>query len=415
MASEMSGLYLGIDIDAQYTMLSFYQQNMTEPQTISTVMGSESYQIPTILAKKRGIGQWYFGREATLRIKSGEALCVEKLFESAYKNEEVFVEHEKYFARDLLAIFIKRIFSMAGSIHASLPLAKVVVCVDGISTDYIELFGDIFQKIGIEKEKILLIDRKESFYYYALSQSQETFLHDVVMFDYTKKNLQGFRLHRNLQSTPQVITIEESDLLELKDNKDEEFLEKAKTFFAGRVVSAVYLIGDGFDGDWMKTSLQFLCHTRKVFLGKNLYSKGACYAGFCKDNKDKWPFVYMGDNELKVNLYLKVLIRNEMQFFTLLNAGESWFEQTGECEVILDGSPEIEVWIQEPDSREAHVQLLEMTDMTDLANRPPRTTRLRISAHPLSDKSIQIQIRDLGFGEIVPPSNKVWEHIVCIE
>ena len=48
MEQQKAGLYLGIDISDKYTMLSIYQQHMTEPQTISTIMGSESYQIPKV-------------------------------------------------------------------------------------------------------------------------------------------------------------------------------------------------------------------------------------------------------------------------------------------------------------------------------------------------------------------------------
>ena len=36
--------------------------NMKEPETVSTVAGSEVYQIALILAKKHGIGQWYLCR-----------------------------------------------------------------------------------------------------------------------------------------------------------------------------------------------------------------------------------------------------------------------------------------------------------------------------------------------------------------
>ena len=101
-----------------------------------------------------------------------------------------------------------------------------------------------------------------------------------------------------------------------------------------------------------------------------------------------------------------------MQFFTLITAGQSWFDEVGECEVILDGTPEIEVWIQRPESREAHVELLELTDMVE---RERRTSRLRITAEPISDRKIKITIRDLGFGEIAPSSNRTWEHTICLE
>lgn len=155
-----------------------------------------------------------------------------------------------------------------------MPLAKLVICLDKVSVEYMELFSAIMVKLGIETDKLLLIDRRESFYYYALSQEPETFLHDVVMFDYTESDMVSCRLRRNMHTTPQVINLDQKNHGKLLDQKDGEFQKIAQNVVDGQVVSAVYLIGDGFDGDWMKASLQYLCHTRKVFVGKNLYSKG---------------------------------------------------------------------------------------------------------------------------------------------
>lgn len=412
MKQERAGIYFGIDISDKYTMISMYQLHMAEPQTISTIVGSENYQIPTYLSKKKGISQWYFGREARQRVQMGEAIGVDGLLEKALQGEAVFVEHEKYEARDLLAIFLKRILSLPGGFYAQMPLEKLVICVDRVSMEYMDLFTAVMTKLNLNVDRLMLCDRRECFYYYALNQPPETFLHDAVLFDYTDSDLFSCVLHRNLHTTPQVITLQQQNHGKLLEQKDQEFEHIAEQVFTGRVVSCAYLIGDGFDGDWMKTSLQYLCRGRKVFLGKNLYSKGACYAGVVKDQKIDWPFIYIGDNELKLNLYLKVLSRNEMQFYTLITAGESWFESKGECEVILDGTPEIEFWIQQPESREAHVELLELTDLPE---RNRRTTRLRITATPVSDREITVVIRDLGFGEIAPSSNRTWEHTMRLQ
>ena len=119
----------------------------------------------------------------------------------------------------------------------------------------------------------------------------------------------------------------------------------------------------------------------------------------------------MGDNELKINVFLKVVDQKTPRFFTLANAGDSWYEAKGECEVILDGVPEIEFWIQKPESREAHVEVLELTD---LPKRENRTTRLRITASPVSDRQVRLTIKDLGFGELVPSTNQTWEHVICL-
>jgi hypothetical protein len=57
---------------------------------------------------------------------------------------------------------------------------------------------------------------------------------------------------------------------------------------------------------------------------------------------------------------------------------------------------------------------VEVLELTDLPKRESRMTRLRISAKATSDKQILIEIKDLGFGELAPASNKTWSHTVTI-
>lgn len=57
-----------------------------------------------------------------------------------------------------------------------------------------------------------------------------------------------------MHTTPQVVTLHQGNHGSLLDNRDLEFEQIIDRAFAGRAVSAVYLIGDGFDGDWMKRS-----------------------------------------------------------------------------------------------------------------------------------------------------------------
>ena len=197
------------------------------------------------------------------------------------------------------------------------------------------------------------------------------------------------------------------------EHKDASFLKIVSEVTGGHIVSAVYLTGDGFDGEWMKESLSFLCKGRRVFMGKNLYSKGACYAAArkCMTEENSWQFVYMGDNEMKVNVSLKVKNRGKWEFLSLINAGDNWYEASGDCEVLLDGDKEIDFWLQLPHSRDARIEKLELSDLPE---RKPKTTRLRISAKPVSDSRVKIKIRDLGFGEIVKSSDLTWEYTMSL-
>ena len=406
------GAYLGIDISARSTVLSIYKSNMDEPATVSTILGEENYSIPTVLAKRYGMGQWFFGDEAISKSRTKEAMLVDDLYTLALKNEEVFVDGESFQARELMVIYFNKLFAIPGPMAAMGDIEKLVVCVDQVNLEVMELMNYIISRLSIDSNRLMLIDRNECFYFYALSQRPELFLYSVALFDYSGSNMISCVLNRNQSTRPQMITLDVVNHGEITDNRDERFDEIIADTFGSTLFSSVYLVGDGFDGEWMKVSLARLCKGRKVFMGKNLYSKGACYAGYTKDGKRDWPFIYIGDNDLKLNLSIKILENNVMKFFTLIDAGQSWYDAKGECEVILDGEPELEFYIQRPESREAHTEVLELTDMPKREN---RTTRLRIEASPISDVAVSIVITDLGFGEISPSSGKSWEHTISIK
>ncbi len=408
--TAVKDIYLGIDFGPESTILSIYNQNMAEPQTISTVLGAENYAIPTALAKKNGLSQWYFGHDANLQSSLGQASLVEDLYKNAYDDTKLVVSGESYSARQLLVIYFKKLLSMPSIYSVMDRLKKLIVCIDIVDSTIIELLQYVAQELNIGQDSLLIIDKKECFYYYALSQKPDLFTYNVALFEYSKENSFSFILSRNTSTKPQVVTVDKQSN-DMTSCNDQDFLNIAKRTFGNKVFSAVYLVGDGYNGEWMKESLTFLCRGRKVFLGQNLYSKGACYAGLIKSTDKDWPFIYIGDNDLKFNISLKLIDKGEYTFYSLLEAGRSWFEEKGECEVIIDGNSEVELYMQKPEQRMATTQVLELIDMPEREN---RTTRVRIEAVPLSDTSVQINITDLGFGEISPSSGKKWEHTITI-
>lgn len=403
--------YVGIDMDDENAVVSFFGLQMKEPETVSTVAGSEVFQIPLLLAKKRGIGKWYIGEEAKEAASRQEEQCADRLLEKAVGQENIVIEGETYPAKELLALYIKKLLSLAGKLlNPQLP-DKLVISLEKLSREVTELFMDIAEYLGLTRNQVSLIDRKESFYYFVYSQKEELWRHDVALFDYRENRICCRRLVRSLHTVPQLITLTEQIYETEHKLKDEGFLSLLQESFRGKIISSAYLVGDGFEGDWMKLSLSFLCKGRRAFIGKNMYSKGACYAAAVKDYQKEWPYVYMGDNEMKVNVSLKLRNLENMEFYTLINAGDNWYEAVGECEIILSGTPEIDFWMQLPDSKEAKIKKL---TLADLPERPPKTTRLRITAKPLSDTKVQIKLKDLGFGELFQSSDKSWEYVMSL-
>lgn len=404
---EKRKLYAGLDIGARYAMISYFTPGMSEPETVSRIAGGEIYQIPQLLYKREGIGQWFYGEEAAEAAKRYSDVPLDRLYLRAKSGESVVLDGQSYTYVELFALFIRKMLMLAAKLNPNVKIEQLVLTTDSLNRENMKLFAAVMEKLDIAPGHFTVIDYPESFYYYALSQKQELWIHNAALFDYGKNGILYFYTERKPKTTPQLVSVLERDLGALEGNKDTAFLAMLPKVFGKQVFSAVYLTGDGFDGEWMQQSLKYLCQNRRVFLGKNLYTKGACYAAMAAGEIKPWKFVYMGENEMKFNVSLKVRDTDGLAFYTLITAGDNWYEAVGECEILLAGTREIDFWLQAADSREAKINTLELTDLPD---RPDKMTRLRIMAKPLSDSSVKIVIKDLGFGELVKSSDKSWEY-----
>ncbi|MCI5613787.1 MAG: DUF5716 family protein [Agathobacter sp.] len=405
------GYYLGIDLTDSYAMISYYQLNQKEPETVSLVAGGENYQIPLILAKKKNVSQWYFGEEAKRLSRMGEMICVESILSRATADEQILMEDEVYEARDLLLMYLKKLMALPQVLGSTPSYDCVVITIPSLNKENMMMFGEMAPKLGLSSKKLRVMDHKESFYYYAMSQPQDLWLHDVLLFQASREQLFYYTLKRNLHTKPQIITIDESPKDSFQMDRDETFLLALQKAMENRIVSTCYLTGDGFDGNWMHESLNFMCRGRRAFMGKNLYTKGAAYGAAVLDGQKPWEFVYLGENEMKFNLCLKVKNRGKEQFFDLITAGKNWFEEIGNVDVILTEGQEIVFWKQLPHSNEAKLETIELTD---LPKRPERTSRIHIEAKPVSDTKVEITMQDLGFGELFRSSDKIWKYTMSI-
>ena len=403
----MAERYVGIDLNEKYAVISYYATGMSEPKTFSSTADSEVYRIPLCIAKKKETDSGIYGGEAERLSKEAQTLCVDGLLQKALAEESVEFGETRYEAKELLFLFIKKLLELLPQSKTGLWPDKLVIVTEIMDRKSRNLFGSFAEWAKIRPESLLLLGCKESFYYYALSQTSEMNRFDVALCHYRFGKMFCWMLSRDKRTVPQVVTIEESCYEAAGKERDEEFAEIAEALLAKRIVSCVYLVGDEFDGGWMKRSLNVICRGRRVFMGENLFSKGACYAAVVRTGKKKWPYVYMGDDELRTNVGLQVEYQGKNEYLSLITAGENWYEAGGEYDVILSGSPSVDFLFQAPDSREAVARVIELPD---LPKREDKMTRLRISVKPLAVDKIRLCILDLGFGEFAQTSDKIWEY-----
>ncbi len=402
-------LYVGIDLDGDAAMVSFSYGN-EEPQTVSPLAGSEIFSIPMAVALRKD-GSWAYGEEARRIAQAGVGTLVDQLLVRALNGEQVTLGEHVFSLTELLARFLKKLVSMAGRLGPKASLECLVLTTGRLDEPMIRLLQTCVSFMELPAEKVHLIDHKDSFFYYGTHQPPELSTHDIGLFDCDREGIHFWCLQKEQPTKPQLMNIREEHYGFDLQQADEIFAHLIPQAFGKQIISSVYLVGDEFSGGWMKQSLQLLCQGRRVFLGKNLFSKGACFAAMSLSDSHPAKYIYFGTHTIKCNVSLKVYERGDMSFFTLITAGKPWYEGSCSAELILDGTPTVDFWIQQPFDRQARIESVELAALPQRKN---KTTRIRIDAVPTSDHEVKLTLTDLGFGELVPGTGKKWEYLLCL-
>ena len=220
---EANTCYLGIELNDSYAMVSYMQPNMEEPETVSTIAGSENYRIPTLLARRKNVGMWYYGEDAGRMAKTSEVICVDSLLRRAAASEVITIAKESYDAVDLLALFIKKVIELPQKLGNTSHVTGIVLTVDHLTKELIGIFRHVAELLGLSQETFAVIDDKESFYAFAMNQEKSLWMHDVFLFSCGKNAVSSYALSRDMHTKPQMITIHATGAQELGEEKDEAF------------------------------------------------------------------------------------------------------------------------------------------------------------------------------------------------
>lgn len=424
--SSNKKIVIGYDLSPNFAQISFFDASMDEPETVSPIAGSTMYNIPLVLAKRPGIGQWFYGREA-LKYSENEGILVDNLLERAQRGEEIMVEDEAFDPVALLALFIKRSLGILNLRISPKDVVAYMFTVEELDVRTVEVLSRVVASLQLKCETVTYQSHVESFYNYMIHQSEDLWQYQVMILEYGDF-LTTRRFECTKNTKPEVVFITSKDYRDMTrvrfsedDNvKQQQFAESDAKFddicqdvFEGTDVTTVYLLGDGFKEQWPKESLKTICRNRRVFQGNNLYCKGACYAMMDKINPSEVykSHVFLGEDKVKANVGLKALRRGEDSYLAILDAGSNWFEAKADFEIILDEGNEIGFVITSLTG--GHVN--EKTIVLDgLPERPRGTTRLAIHIEMSSVNTLELEIEDLGFGQIIKSSGRAWTQTLNI-
>ncbi len=418
-------LIVGYDLGNKDSQISYSLSETGESETISQIAGEQKYNIPTVLCKKYGVNQWLYGREALRVADRQEGILVENLLDMALDGEPVVVDGESYDPVALLVLFFRR--SLGQLSQTGTKIWALMITCPVIDRRILDMLGYVVKGAGLKTERISFQSHEESFYSYMLCQPRELWNYPAVLFHYREGGIRVYRLESNKRTTPMVVYIEEKEYSffeegelspERQEEMDRAFGAIAEEICGRSIIGSVFLIGDGFLGEWMKESLRFLCRGRRVFQGNNLFSKGACRGmqeKFAPSEAGK-AHVFLGREKLKANIGMKVLRNGEESYYALLDAGINWYE----------AERSLEVYIQEGNEIMLNVMPLAGTVSRKTAGRDGSlvrivleglsggTARLKLHFFLKTEETLVVEAEDLGFGEFRAPSGRSWRDEIAL-
>ena len=398
------GSILGYDLNEKYCQISYYDEKKNEPETLE--ISSDNYRIP--LALGYCDGEWIYGKSAELLAKmDGENVIID-LYEKVMRREKVELAGKKYDAVWLLAKFISLTLESFKDIR--------VITFTSVKTDVdmSKMMKAIGRNLGIPKENIHVQDYKESFCYYMFNQPKELWQYESAIFYCDAQKINACMLKKlhisNAKGKEMFVTVDEvasADIKELEalssimneekaKTADESFQAFIRNVFEKKVISSVFLTGDGFEKNWYPNSLKMLCNGRRAFVGNNLYSKGACYTSIRKYKGYVNGPVYLDETRMTEQISLRMRVDGKEGWYPIVAWGKRWYEADGQWEVILEDTSDIEIHIETLAGDELQVERI---SLEGLEERKDYSLRIQIAIMFLDEKTCRITLRDVGFGE----------------
>lgn len=127
---------------------------------------------------------------------------------------------------------------------------------------------------------------------------------------------------------------------------DAMFSKFIESVFDKRIVSSVFLTGEGFENDWYPKSLRVLCNGRRAFIGNNLYSKGACYTAYRKLYMHIENPVYLSEDKLTDQITVNMRVGGQEMWYPIVSWGNHWYESNNQWEVLMEDVEDIELRIE---------------------------------------------------------------------
>ena len=417
MESRIKKLILGYDLCNDYAQISCYNQKTQEMDTICYIGEKMQERIPTVLCRLYGQpAMWVCGYDAWKAVNQHKGILVENFVDALEMGENISVGDEVYTGAELTCIFVRESLNLITKYYPHWEIGMLTIALEKLGKFTVDGMKPLAEEMGFDPNNLKIVNHVSAYEHYALNQKKELWQYDVGLFDYTKRGMMYYHLaisKKRMPATAMATTISLKDIFDGSEigklappELDRRFLEVVRQVTANKIISTVYLTGEGFEGNWAKVSLKSLCHHRKGFIGSNIFSHGACFfsmrqAGMLPES----DFVALNEDVISKSIYIRGSKNREIYNHEMVAAGQVWYEVESEVHLIPDQTDAIYIHLMDFMSQKEKVYPISLAALREDRERPNRTWRLKVKVHFEDFSHCHVCITDEGFGEFYPVSD----------
>lgn len=418
---EKHSLLVGLDLGEKLTQLSCFDHKLFEPVAVGREKNSgeeREFEIPTALVAIPSVGEWRFLDEGA--IPAGGVL-IENILQHVREEELFAVDGFTFQSKDVLKRFLVKVLSLLKEHDPDETIKRLVVTLPEKHPVLVTVLQEICADLDIQNDRLVIQNHKQSYMYYAVSQPRELWLNNVGMFEFDQEHLAYYQINIDRRTTPWIVGVNQKNLDDQMDYSmisDEEvdisyaFVNLAETVLHKKMVTTLYVTGEAFEQEWADEALKELCGGRRVFRGQNIYTKGACYAAreFTDEAKLE-QCMFLDEDMITSNISIRMYREAEMQDVLLAKAGTFWGDIDVSVDVIPDEEMEIQMITQDVLRHETTTHMLSLSGFSERENKMTRfTIRIRFA----DTETCIVTLKDNGFGEFYPSSNRIWERNIQV-
>ncbi len=411
----MKDIYIGLDLCKKHLQLSFFREDKQEPESIYQLNNSETYQLPNVMFYALEERKWYVGNNVgNVRFRQ-EGVMIEDIIDNIDSMNHVIVDGASYTYETLLLILLKTHVNDFIARSQEYCLAGITVTLDTYHPVVYKTLLKLREELGVRDEAFHVMSHENAFYQYVMRQDEKIRTNSVAMFEYGTDGMDYYRIDKKYQGKTRIYSLSHQDmkgemtyqmLFQDVEKLDKHFAELARVKMKETYISTVYLTGPGFNEQWIQEATKVLCDGRRVFMGQNIYTKGACYHakfGAYEENKD---CVFVAGGSIPFDIGVSIgEVNGRESFYPIALGGREWYNMKGKITLFMDDTNRVEMIYRDKISKDI---LKEIIEIHGLPKRPPKTTKLSLEVELYDEKMGAIIIRDEGFGKIFPTTNKIY-------